>query len=200
MILPFEKYTVDWKKQFETIEIELLDALSELAVSVEHIGSTAVVGLSAKPVIDVLVGVAVESDLDKVAGLLSAGNYVYYEKYNVLMPYRRFFLLLNQSPEQLGIPKRFTQSDEIPETVHDHQYRRAHIHVIPINSEHWLRHIAFRDYLSAHQQVKAQYQTLKEHLVEREWKDGNDYNTYKDAFLKEHEQKAVTWYRKLHNL
>ncbi len=107
MILPFEKYTVDWKKQFETVELELLDALSELAVSVEHIGSTAVVGLSAKPVIDVLVGVAVESDLDKVASLLSAGNYVYYEKYNVQMPYRRFFSIAESKPGTIGNTEAF---------------------------------------------------------------------------------------------
>lgn len=200
MILPFEKYNADWKIQFEKIEQELLDVLSELTISVEHIGSTAVEGLSAKPVIDVLLGVAAEVDLDQVVSLLTGGNYVYYEKYNTVMPYRRFFLLLNQTAEQLGIPNCFTQSDEIPEMVHDHQFRRAHIHVIPINSEHWLRHIAFRDYLRASPQVKANYQALKEHLIKREWEDGNDYNAHKDAFLKREEQNAVNWYKNLHQL
>ncbi len=200
MILPFETYNPIWKTQFETIRQELQNLLNPLAVSLEHMGSTAVEGLSAKPIIDVLIGVANQTDLDRVIPLLLGGNCVYYEKYNAVMPYRRFFLLLHQSPEQLGIPQCFTAADEIPEIVHDHQYRRAHIHVIPTNSEHWLRHIAFRDYLRAQPPIKMAYQALKEKLIQREWEDGNDYNAHKDAFLKREEQNAVNWYKNLHKL
>jgi GrpB-like predicted nucleotidyltransferase (UPF0157 family) len=78
--------------------------------------------------------------------------------------------------------------------MHDYSLRIAHIHAIPKQSEHWLRHIAFRDYLRTHPQVKNEYQVLKEQLVQQEWEDGNDYNAGKDAFLKEHERKAVEWY------
>ena len=78
--------------------------------------------------------------------------------------------------------------------MHDHSLRIAHIHAIPQQSEHWLRHIAFRDYLRTHPQVKNAYQALKEQLVQQEWEDGNDYNAGKDVFLKEHERKAVEWY------
>ena len=55
----------------------------------------------------------------------------------------------------------------------------AHIHVIPTDSEHWLRHIAFRDYLKAYPDVKAEYQKLKEELGKKEWEDGNEYNEAK---------------------
>ncbi len=71
----------------------------------------------------------------------------------------------------------------------------AHIHVIPLSSEHWLRHIAFRDYLRTHPEIVKQYQALKEELIKQDWKDGNDYNAGKEAFLKREELHAVKWYK-----
>lgn len=194
MILPFELYNPAWKNQFNAVKQELDELLSSIHVSVEHIGSTSVEGLSAKPIIDVMVGLSNEEDLDKVPSLLAGANYVYYEKYNKDMPYRRFFLLLREKPEALGLPFRIGPADEIPEKMHDHDLRIAHIHVIPIVSKHWLRHIAFRDYLRTHSTVKEEYQVLKEQLVQQQWEDGNDYNKGKDAFLKVEEKRAVEWY------
>lgn len=193
MILPFETYNPDWKKQFNTIKEHLAALLSPSNAVIEHIGSTSVEGLSAKPVIDILIGLPNENDLDLVPSLLQGENYVYYEKYNEEMPYRRFFVLLKQSPEELGLPSRIRKDDEIPAKLHDHSFRIAHIHVIPVQSEHWLRHIAFRDYLRTHPDVKQEYQALKEELVKKEWQDGNDYNQGKDAFLKVQERLAVEW-------
>jgi GrpB-like predicted nucleotidyltransferase (UPF0157 family) len=57
-----------------------------------------------------------------------------------------------------------------------------------------LRHIAFRDYLRAHPKVKDEYQTPKEKLAQQGWRDGNDYNEGKDAFLKEEEKRIVEWF------
>lgn len=195
MILPFEVYNLLWKKQFSTIKEELDQLLLSLNVAVDHIGSTAVEGLSAKPIIDVLVGLEDEADLDKVPEFLKNNRYVYYEKYNADMPYRRFFLLLHSIPSTLGLPSHIGADDEIPDRLHGHDLRLAHIHVIPKNSEHWLRHIAFRDYLRAQPTVKDAYQALKEVLIKQEWEDGNDYNRGKDAFLKKHEQLALDWYK-----
>jgi GrpB-like predicted nucleotidyltransferase (UPF0157 family) len=194
MILPFESYNPKWKEQFDRIKQELDELLGSLQVTIDHIGSTSVEGLSAKPVIDVLVGVKQESDLDKVPALLADKNFVYYEKYNADMPYRRFFILLNATPGDLGVPACIGKTDEIPEKLHNHAFRIAHIHVIPFDSEHWLRHIAFRDYLRAHPKVRTEYQALKEQLIQQQWTDGNDYNLGKDPFLKIEEKKAVDWY------
>ncbi|MFA4870114.1 MAG: GrpB family protein [Pedobacter sp.] len=66
-----------------------------------------------------------------------------------------------------------------------------------MNSEHWMRHIAFRDYLRTHPEIRAEYQQLKEELSTQEWKDGNEYNEAKDSFIKTVEQKAVKWYNQL---
>ncbi len=183
-----------WKANFDSIQHELLTLLKPIRSRVDHIGSTAVEGLSAKPIIDILIGLEEENDLDRIPLLLRDKCYVYYEKYNEDMPYRRFFVALVDRPEVLGLPEHIAPGNEIPARLHDHSLRVAHIHTIPLNSKHWLRHIAFRDYLRAHDEVRDQYQAIKGKLVLQQWKDGNEYNHAKDEFLKEHEAKAVEWY------
>lgn len=198
MILPFEPYNPMWEANFDSIQHELLALLKPIRSRVDHIGSTAVEGLSAKPIIDILIGLEEENDLDRIPFLLQGKCYVYYEKYNEDMPYRRFFVALIDRPEVLGLPEHIAPDDEIPVRLHDHSLRIAHIHSIPTSSVHWLRHIAFRDYLRVHEEVRDQYQAIKEKLVLQQWKDGNDYNDAKDEFLKEHEAKAVEWYKKVY--
>ena len=200
MILPFEPYNPIWKANFDGIQNELLTLLKPIRSRVDHIGSTAVEGLSAKPIIDILIGLEEENDLDLIPFLLQGKCYVYYEKYNEDMPYRRFFVALIDRPEVLGLPEHIAPDDEIPARLHDHSLRIAHIHSIPTSSVHWLRHIAFRDYLRVHEEVRGQYQAIKEKLVLQQWKDGNDYNDAKDEFLKEHEAKAVEWYKKVYGI
>ncbi|MDR2283647.1 MAG: GrpB family protein [Sphingobacterium sp.] len=195
MKLPFESYNPAWKTTFEGLKEEIGQKLTEVSPRIEHIGSTSVEGLSAKPIIDIMVGLRQDSDLDLVPALLRSGKYVYYERYNEDMPYRRFFVRLTANVKELGLIEVIGTEDTIPEQMHDHDLRIAHIHVIPLDSEHWLRHIAFRDYLRVHPPVVQEYQTLKERLVQQEWKDGNDYNAGKDVFLKREEQNALKWYK-----
>lgn len=194
MKVTFEKYNPLWKNQFECIKKELERSTGFLSPRIEHIGSTAVEGLSAKPIIDIMIGVKDESELNKVPPLLLGKDYVYYEKYNENMPYRRFFIKLTDVPQNLGFPEIIRPDDEIPEKLHNHDLRLAHIHTIPVSSEHWLRHIAFREYLKAHSEAREEYQQLKEELSVKEWFDGNDYNEGKEPFIKREEKKAVQWY------
>ncbi|SDJ55166.1 GrpB family protein [Chryseobacterium jejuense] len=194
MKVTFEKYNPFWKNQFESIKNELEKSIGFLDPQIEHIGSTSVEGLSAKPIIDIMIGIKDESELNKVPLLLEGKDYVYYEKYNEDMPYRRFFIKLKDKPQNLGFPGIIHSEDEFPEELHNHSLRIAHIHTIPVSSEHWLRHMAFRDYLRAHPEVKEEYQQLKEKLSMMEWLDGNDYNDGKDPFIKKEEQNAIQWY------
>lgn len=198
MILPFEPYNHEWKLTYSNIQKELAQALASLRPVISHIGSTSIEGLSAKPIIDILIGLQEESHLDKIPALLMAKNYLYYSKYNELMPYRRYFIKLKVPPKSLSLPLELTVNDAIPPILHDHHYRLAHIHAIPLSSPHWTRHIAFRDYVRAHPAVKAEYQQLKTELIKQEWKDGIDYNDAKDAFMKRTEKAAVEWYSQQH--
>jgi len=186
-----------WKNDFNQIKRELLEVLRSFQPEVEHIGSTAVEGLSAKPVIDMLIGVKQSEALNIIPALLMDKDYIYYENYNEDMPYRRFFVKLKTAPQSLSLQVHIKPGDTIPERLHDHSLRLAHIHVLPLHSEHWIRHIAFRDYLRTHPEIKAEYQQLKEKLSTQEWKDGNEYNEGKDSFLKIEEEKAIRWYHKL---
>lgn len=194
MKVTFEKYNPIWKEQFESIKKDLEKNIGFLQPEIEHIGSTSVEGLSAKPIIDIMIGVKNETELDQIPSLLQGKDYVYYEKYNEEMPYRRFFIKLKDKPQTLGFPEIIHLGDQIPEELHNHQLRIAHIHTIPTSSEHWLRHIAFRDYLCSHPDIKEEYQQLKEKLSQMEWIDGNDYNEGKDPFIKKEEQNAIQWY------
>lgn len=187
-------YNPDWKRDFEQLREELEDLLRILRPRVEHIGSTSVEGLSAKPVIDVLIGTKTENDLDQTVDPLMRAGYVYYEKYNSNMPYRRYFVKLKNRPENLSLPGLIREGDKVPALLNDHALRRAHIHIIPESSVHWLRHIAFREYLRAQPDLRERYQTLKKTLGTRDWTDGNAYNEAKDAFLKTEEQNALAWY------
>lgn len=199
MLLPFEPYRTEWKNHFRIISTELAALLHAVDLVIEHIGSTSVEGLSAKPVIDVLMGLHNEEDLDKIPALLAGNHYTYYEKYNDDMPYRRFFIQFHERPQHYGFPELVTNETPIPAPMHDHVFRVAHIHAIPVASEHWERHIAFRDYLRTHTAVRDAYALLKKGLIQQEWEDGNDYNEAKDAFIKYEERRAVAWYRSLKN-
>lgn len=197
MKITFEKYNPLWLQFFRDLEIELVKAFSSLNPRIEHIGSTSVNGLSSKPVIDIMIGLNSATDLDLCPPLLMDNDYVYYENYNLDMPYRRFFVKLKDSPKSLSLPVHITPGAIIPEELHNHTLRLAHVHILPLNSEHWIRHIAFRDYLRTHPDVMIEYQQLKEELSLQEWKDGNEYNEAKDPFIKTVEQKAVKWYNQL---
>ncbi|OCA70837.1 hypothetical protein BBI01_12940 [Chryseobacterium artocarpi] len=196
MKVTFEKYNPVWKEQFESIKKELEKSIGFLHPEIEHIGSTSVEGLSAKPIIDIMIGVKNETELDHIPLLLQGQDCIYYEKYNEEMPYRRFFIKLKDKPLSLDFPEIIHSGDEIPKELHNHELRIAHIHTILTSSEHWLRHIAFRDYLRSHSKVKEEYQQLKEKLSQMEWIDGNDYNDGKDPFIKREEQNALKWYSK----
>lgn len=195
MKLPFQPYDPKWKTQFKSIKLALQSALKPLDPQIDHIGSTSVEGLSAKPIIDIQLGVANEADLDRLPSLLKLPNVVYYGKYNQDWPERRFFILLNKPTYKIAVPDIVKMGEEVPAILHDHNLRVAHLHVFVKGTPDWIRHIAFRDYLIAHPTVKESYQTLKQKLIEREWVDGNDYNEAKDRFLKVHEKTALKWYK-----
>jgi len=59
-----------------------------------------------------------------------------------------------------------------------------------------MRHIAFREYLRAHPEIRVKYEAIKKQLSLKEWSDSLGYNQGKDSFLKTETSKALTWYMK----
>ena len=160
------EYRPEWRKLFADEKRVLQTALGEVSTQIEHIGSTAVAGLAAKPVIDLMVGLEDFSIADTLVPKIEALAYEYIKKYEAVMPFRRFFI-----KEQAGI-------------------RTHQIHLVGIGSEFWERLILFRDYLRQHPGVAAKYALLKKELAGHEWADANEYADAKTEFIRKIENEA----------
>ena len=150
-------YDPAWPKRFQEERAELARVLSPwLAGSIEHIGSTAIPGLIAKPVIDIMAGVAdLEGSLAARATAATLG-YVYF-------PYR---------PE---VMHWFCK----PSPAH----RTHHLHLVPIGSALWADRITFRDYLRSSPEAAAEYTGLKTSLAACYPFDREAYTDGKSPFV-----------------
>ncbi|WP_423735122.1 GrpB family protein [Chitinophaga caseinilytica] len=181
-----------WPDAYAAQQRLISEALGHLFPVIEHIGSTSVPGLAAKPVIDILVGVASDELLDATIEPMNRRGYTYFRKYEPSMPYRRFFALLSMPPGEtapwlVDIGDPFVTGGPIPSLVN--------IHVMVKNTWHWKRHLAMRDFLRSHPDVADAYAALKIGLSAREFGDTNEYNAAKDAFVKSVEQRALAWWK-----
>lgn len=181
-----------WPDAYAAQQRLISEALGHLFPVIEHIGSTSVPGLAAKPVIDILVGVASDELLDATIEPMNRRGYTYFRKYEPSMPYRRFFALLSMPPGEtapwlVDIGDPFVTGGPIPSLVN--------IHIMVKNTWHWKRHLAMRDFLRSHPDVADAYAALKIGLSAREFGDTNEYNAAKDAFVKSVEQRALAWWK-----
>ena len=155
VVLP---YDAQWRQDFLKIKDELIDALGQQAVSIEHVGSTSVQGLSAKPIIDVDVVIKDYSVLDRV--IISLENIGYrYEG-------------------DLGIAGREAFKYDGKEHL-----RKHHLYVCPQDSAELHRHIAFRDYLRSHPEAAREYGRIKEEGARLYPFDIDGYIEYKSPFI-----------------
>ena len=170
-------YDPAWADAFEEASRQLTDQLAPLPVQVEHIGSTAVAGLSAKPTIDIMIGLKREGPLDTVVKPLLGMGYCYYPCYEGAFPERRFFARLDHLQRQV-----FEEVDSLPSTEefpHTH-----HLHIVFHGSPFWKRHLAFRDYLRAHPMARDAYHRMKKKLARGAWESSNDYAEAKTGFIR----------------
>jgi len=189
-IIIFE-YDPLWIEKFGQHKLIIKNALALSAQLIEHIGSTSVSGLGAKPIIDILVGLQSEDDLDKIILPMINAGYTYIKKFEPFMLYRRFFQKLI-SKDNLPVPSII---DTGYLTNHQEDFVvDANIHVILKNTEHWIRLIAFRNYLRYHEDIRQEYFQLKKELSKQEWADPNEYNNAKNDWIKKIEKIAVEWY------
>lgn len=196
MQIKIEPYNKEWDGQFQTIKDELVQLLGDLSSQIEHFGSTSVPGLAAKPVIDILVGLEDEKYFDLAVGrILKNPRYLYYESFNQYMPNRRLFVKIKDTVDPNDFEQIYSNLEDIP---HDkiNRSRISHIHIWKYNTTDWFRHIAFREYLKTHDEVRLKYENIKKALSARSWKHGMEYNDGKNKFIKEEEQKALQWYLK----
>ena len=160
-------YDPAWPAAFEKKRQELIALVGEVIVAVSHIGSTAVPGLAAKPVIDILLEVTGLDELDSLAQRFSDNGYQVWGENQI--PGRRYFT-----------------KGTMPRTHNIHGFQTGHTGLA--------RHIAFRDYLISNPEIAAEYGQLKRKLAARCKNDIELYCAGKDPFIKEHERIALTRY------
>ena len=160
-------YDPIWPALFRSEAGQLAAILGEEVAAIHHVGSTAIAGMSAKPIVDILVEV---HHIAKIDGLSSEmRNLGYKPKGEFGIPGRRFF---------------FKDRDSV---------RTHHVHVFQIENPEIVRHLNFRDYMMAHPEEARSYSRLKEELAKKFSDDIEGYMDGKDKFIQEIDQRARAW-------
>lgn len=151
-------YDKTWAKDFIEIRDELNTVLKDLVLGIEHVGSTSVEGLSAKPIIDIDV---VIQDRDKLPEVISALQKLGY---------------FHEGDQ--GIPGREAFKYEGKEHL-----RKHHLYVCAQDAEELRRHIAFREYLRNNPDAVAEYSRIKEEGAMLYPWDIDKYLEHKSPFI-----------------
>lgn len=180
MKITLKKYDSAWPQQFEKEKQEVQDILSAFSPVIEHIGSTSIPGLAAKPVIDILIGISSPGDLDDAIQHFDLPGYKYIQKHEDIMPFRRF--IVKGAFDEVNLPWKIGRETALPA---DFRYMITHhIHMVETSSDFFEDHILFRDYLRLNDDARIAYELLKTYLSEKEWNDGNDYAAAKTNFVR----------------
>ena len=157
IVVPYDK---QWKSDFEIIKQYLLTTVKENIVGIEHIGSTSVEGLSAKPIIDIDIIIKDYSVFDAVVESLASIGYIH--------------------EGNLGIKDReafdYKGNGELP---------KHHLYVCPEYSKELHRHITFRDYLRNNPEAVLKYSKVKEEGAKLFPYSIDDYIKYKSPYIEE---------------
>jgi GrpB-like predicted nucleotidyltransferase (UPF0157 family) len=162
-------YDPRWRTQFEEEAGVMAGVFGAKLVDVHHFGSTAVEGMWAKPIVDLMVVVEVIETADALTPQLEAIGYTAQGEYGIAG--RRFF---------------FKGS---------YNERSHHLHVYAVGNEQIDRHLAFRDYMRAHPALADEYSELKRQLAYCYPQDMDSYIAGKHEFIQQHERLAMDWWR-----
>lgn len=157
-------YNPAWPELFAKECYVLQKTLKGVAIAIHHIGSTAVLGLAAKPIIDILIEITNLDMLDRLN--IDMESIGYKPKGEFGIAGRRYF--------QKGGNER-----------------THHLHAFIAGDQNVARHLAFRDYLRANQVVSAEYAELKRSIALNCDNDSQKYCDGKDRFIKKHETLAL---------
>ncbi|CAH0231999.1 Dephospho-CoA kinase [Peribacillus sp. Bi96] len=130
--IKIEDYKPEWVSEFEQEKARIMEALKNYPLFVEHIGSTSVEGLGAKPILDIMAGVHHLDEVDMFIEPLQSIGYV--------------FVAHKEFPE-----RRFFRKGQWRAGTH-------HLHFYKYGSEQWKNQLSFRDYLRTHPNVRNQHQ------------------------------------------
>jgi GrpB-like predicted nucleotidyltransferase (UPF0157 family) len=187
MKIDIAPYDPAWARAFADEAVRLQGALEPFEARIEHIGSTSVRGLPAKPIIDILVGLPRAEALDTAALALLPLGYIYVRHYERHMPYRRYLIRVT-APAGSEVPAIIEW--EVNKLDGERFPHTHHLHMVALGTEFWERHLLFRDYLRAHEPERDAYAALKQDLAKSDWASGSEYASAKTDFVKAVEAKA----------
>ena len=153
-------YDPEWPCRFAIERTRLLHLFPEVFRGIEHFGSTAVPGLAAKPVIDILGGIESMRVADGMLGPLCDAGYDTSKEFNATLKDRRWLML------------------------HKSGKRTHHLHLVIHGQTDWQRSLAFRDALRADHELALRYETLKRNLAMLHPDDREAYTAAKGDFIK----------------
>ncbi len=158
LLVTIVDYDPTWPQAFAAARAEILEAVGPYVECVEHVGSTSVVGLAAKPIIDIQVGVKEWHEARVTIKPLGARGWLF--------------------RGQNGIPRRhyFVKRTAAGRRTH-------HLHMLEVSSERWTEMLAFRDYLRAHPSASSEYADLKCTLASRPLPERGEYTEAKAPFI-----------------
>ncbi len=159
-----EEYKENWTLDFEKIREILCEALQDQNISIEHIGSTSIRGLTAKPIVDIDVIFDKNADFYEIKTALEKLGYYHNG---------------NQGIESREVFKRDkTLNHSVLDAIAHHLY------ACPDDSEELRRHILFRDYLRANSEARIEYQKLKYEIAAEANQDRKRYSELKEIKAK----------------
>lgn len=146
----------EWRQRFSAERDRLSDALGTAAIDIQHVGSTAVPGILAKPILDIAVALHSFENGHQLVPLLVALGYDYRGEYGI--PRRHYFVC--------GAPRR-----------------THHLHMLEQTSADWERHIRFRDLLLSSPAMASKYSELKRVNVSESSGNRDLYQALKSSFI-----------------
>ena len=145
----------EWHGLFEEEKERILTAAGDRMLAVEHIGSTSICGISAKPILDIMIGIS---------------------EFDAKLPFQKAIEDLGYDYKgENGIPERHFFGKGVPRTVH--------LNAVRFGGNFWLSHVAFRDYLIQNPDAASEYEQLKQALAVRFANDRESYTNGKQAFV-----------------
>lgn len=154
-------YTIEWADEFEKVKQGLIDSTGLAEERIEHIGSTAIQGMPAKPVIDILIGIDDLNQADKDL-MKSFGK-------------KGFLRLKVERSGEIVLAKFKDDSFQV---------KTHFIHLVEYQEQLWKNLIFFRDYLNENEDARRQYLNIKEEFLNNKSEGILEYTDFKEAFVK----------------